>query len=79
MTSDERKRIQLIVLGKKEGVFFRLKRAGLGLADFVTVKVTGKGAFGEVRFVQKVDTGRNYAAKTLKKEERLKNDQVRSS
>jgi len=49
------------------------------LADFGTVKVTGKGAFGEVRFMQKVDTGRIYTTKALKKEETLENDQVRSS
>jgi protein-serine/threonine kinase len=49
----------------------------MGLNDFRTVKVIGKGAFGEVRVVQKADTGRIYAMKTLKKEEMLKKDQVR--
>jgi len=49
----------------------------MGLSDFRTVKVIGKGAFGEVRVVQKADTGRIYAMKTLKKEEMLKKDQVR--
>ena len=75
--SDERKQRQLIALGKKEGSFLRLKRTKMGLGDFRTVKVIGKGAFGEVRVVQKVDTGRIYAMKTLKKEEMLKKDQVR--
>jgi len=79
MMSDERKRIHLIGLGQKEGVFFRLKGGGLRLTDFGTVKVTGKGAFGEVRFVQKMDRGGIYAMKVLKKEEMLKNDQVHSS
>ena len=78
MMSDERKQRQLIGLGKKEGSFLRLKRTKMGLNDFRTVKVIGKGAFGEVRVVQKVDTGRIYAMKTLKKEEMLKKDQVRS-
>lgn len=77
MMSDERKQRQLIALGKKEGSFLRLKRTKMGLNDFRTVKVIGKGAFGEVRVVQKVDTGRIYAMKTLKKEEMLKKDQVR--
>ena len=76
MTSDERKQRQLITLGKKEGSFLRLKRTKMGLTDFRTVKVIGKGAFGEVRVVQKADTGRIYAMKTLKKEEMLKKDQV---
>jgi len=40
------------------------------------VKVIGKGAFGEVRLVQKTDTGKIYAMKTLKKEEMLKKDQL---
>ena len=78
MMSDERKQRQLIALGKKEGSFLRLKRTKMGLNDFRTIKVIGKGAFGEVRVVQKADTGRIYAMKTLKKEEMLKKDQVRA-
>jgi len=46
--SDERKHRQLISLGKKESTFLRLRRTKLGLDDFRTVKVIGKGAFGEV-------------------------------
>jgi len=38
--------------------------------------VIGKGAFGEVRLVQKVDTGKIYAMKSLKKAEMFKKDQV---
>jgi len=74
--SDERKQRQLLQLGKKESAFLRLKRTKLGLDDFRTVKVIGKGAFGEVRVVQKTDTGKIYAMKTLKKEEMLKKDQL---
>lgn len=48
LTSDERKQRQLQQLGKKESTFLRLKRTKLGLNDFRTVKVIGKGAFGEV-------------------------------
>ena len=46
--SDERKQRQLKALGKKESTFLRLRRTKLGLDDFRTVKVIGKGAFGEV-------------------------------
>jgi protein-serine/threonine kinase len=46
------------------------------LTDFLTVKIIGKGAFGEVRLVQKLDTGKVYAMKTLQKVEMLKRDQV---
>ena len=47
--SEERKQRQLQQLGKRESAFLRLRRTKLGLDDFRTVKVIGKGAFGEVR------------------------------
>ncbi|CAK5263042.1 unnamed protein product [Mycena citricolor] len=75
-TSEERKHRQLLQLGKKESTFLRLRRTKLGLDDFRTVKVIGKGAFGEVRLVQKADTGKIYAMKMLRKEEMLKKDQL---
>lgn len=62
---------------KLQSQFLRLRRTKIELADFQTVKVIGKGAFGEVRLVQKRATGRVYAMKTLKKEEMLRRDQVR--
>ncbi|KAF8076414.1 kinase-like domain-containing protein [Lyophyllum atratum] len=74
--SEERKQRQLQQLGRKESTYLRLRRTKLGLDDFRTVKVIGKGAFGEVRLVQKTDTGKIYAMKTLKKEEMLKKDQL---
>ena len=36
----------------------------------------GRGAFGEVRLVQKVDTGHVYAMKILRKVEMFEKDQV---
>ncbi|CAG8474867.1 11277_t:CDS:2 [Racocetra fulgida] len=45
--SEERKNRQLQSLGRKESNFLRLKRTRLGLEDFDTVKVIGKGAFAE--------------------------------
>lgn len=74
--SEERKSRQLASLGRRESGFLRLRRTRLGLDDFRTVKVIGKGAFGEVRLVQKVDTGKIYAMKTLRKSEMFKKDQV---
>ncbi|KAF9534302.1 kinase-like protein [Crepidotus variabilis] len=74
--SEERKNRQLSQLGKKESTFLRMRRTKLGLEDFRTVKVIGKGAFGEVRLVQKTDTGKIYALKLLKKDEMLKKDQL---
>lgn len=46
--STERKNRQLLSYGRKESQYLRLRRTRLGLDDFVTVKVIGKGAFGEV-------------------------------
>lgn len=74
--SEERKNRQLQNLGKKESQFLRLRRTKLSLEDFITVKVIGKGAFGEVRLVQKRDTGKIYAMKTLLKSEMYKKDQL---
>ncbi|CCK70812.1 serine/threonine protein kinase CBK1 KNAG_0F01440 [Huiozyma naganishii CBS 8797] len=74
--SDERKSRQLTSLGKKESQFLRLRRTRLSLEDFQTIKVIGKGAFGEVRLVQKRDTGKIYAMKTLLKSEMYKKDQL---
>lgn len=46
--SEEKKNRQLQSLGRKESQYLRLRRTRLGLDDFKTVKVIGKGAFGEV-------------------------------
>ncbi|KAH9031987.1 hypothetical protein EDB84DRAFT_1235673, partial [Lactarius hengduanensis] len=49
--------------------FLRLRRTNIGLCDFRTVKVIGKGAFGEVHLVQKIDTRHVHAMKMLQKAE----------
>lgn len=76
MMTEERKQRSLAQLGRRESTFLRLRRTKLGLDDFRTVKVIGKGAFGEVRLVQKIDTGKIYAMKTLQKSEMLKKEQL---
>lgn len=47
---DSKKKKTLLNYGKKESDFLRLKRVRLGVSDFTTLKVIGKGAFGEVCF-----------------------------
>ncbi|KAI9173244.1 hypothetical protein H9P43_007375 [Blastocladiella emersonii ATCC 22665] len=74
--SDERKNRQLAALGRKESDFLRFRRVKLGVDDFLTIKVIGKGAFGEVRLTQKRDNGRIYAMKTLRKSDMVKKDQL---
>lgn len=43
------KRIRRSQHARKETEFLRLKRTRLGLEDFESLKVIGRGAFGEVR------------------------------
>uniref|UniRef100_A0A5F8GVM0 non-specific serine/threonine protein kinase n=1 Tax=Monodelphis domestica TaxID=13616 RepID=A0A5F8GVM0_MONDO len=43
---------------------------------FESLKVIGRGAFGEVRLVQKKDTGHVYAMKILRKADMLEKEQV---
>lgn len=58
MMSEERKNRQLLHLGKKESTYLRLRRTKLTPDDFRTVKVIGKGAFGEVRTFKYVSNKR---------------------
>ncbi|KAG7740772.1 hypothetical protein KL923_001413 [Ogataea haglerorum] len=75
-SSGERRNRELQLFGRNESQFLRLRRTRLTLEDFHTVKVIGKGAFGEVRLVQKRDTGKIYAMKTLLKSEMYKKEQL---
>lgn len=60
----------------KETQFLRLRRSRLGKKDFKCLKIIGRGAFGEVALVQKVDTGHVYAMKILRKADMLEKEQV---
>ncbi|XP_043932558.1 serine/threonine-protein kinase 38 [Protopterus annectens] len=73
---DEEKRFRRSEHARKETEFLRLKRTRLGLDDFESLKVIGRGAFGEVRLVQKKDTGHVYAMKILRKFDMLEKEQV---
>lgn len=74
--SDEQKSEKRQQHAVKETEFLRLKRSRLGVEDFEPLKVIGKGAFGEVRLVQKKDTGHIYAMKILRKADMLEKEQV---
>ncbi|KAJ8370196.1 hypothetical protein SKAU_G00102240 [Synaphobranchus kaupii] len=74
--ADEEKRMRRSQHAQKETEFLRLKRTRLGLDDFESLKVIGRGAFGEVRLVQKKDTGHVYAMKILRKADMLEKEQV---
>ncbi|KAJ1359921.1 Serine/threonine-protein kinase sax-1 [Parelaphostrongylus tenuis] len=69
---EKRRKIQYA----KETDFLRLKRTRLEVTDFESLKVIGRGAFGEVRLVQKIDSGHIYAMKILRKSEMLEKEQT---
>lgn len=74
--SEEQKNEKRLQHAQKETEFLRLKRSRLGVEDFEPLKVIGRGAFGEVRLVQKKDTGHVYAMKILRKADMLEKEQV---
>ena len=46
--TDSQKQERRQIHAKKETEFLRLKRSRLGIEDFDSLKVIGRGAFGEV-------------------------------
>lgn len=54
-------------LQTRETEFLRIRRTKLGNQDFEPIKTIGRGAFGEVKLVQKKDTGQIFAMKILRK------------
>eukprot|EP00112_Aurelia_sp_Birch-Aquarium-sp1_P009989 Seg2156.4 transcript_id=Seg2156.4/GoldUCD/mRNA.D3Y31 product="Serine/threonine-protein kinase 38-like" protein_id=Seg2156.4/GoldUCD/D3Y31 len=74
--SDKEKDERRSLYAVRETEFLRLKRTRIGRDDFESLKVIGKGAFGEVRLAQKKDTGHVYAMKILRKADMLEKEQV---
>jgi len=74
--SEEQKNEKRNLHAIKETEFLRLKRSKLDVHDFDPLKVIGRGAFGEVRLVQKKDTGHVYAMKILRKADMLEKEQI---
>jgi serine/threonine protein kinase len=62
--------------GRKEGQYLRFLRTKDKPENYNTVKIIGKGAFGEVKLVQKKGDGKVYAMKSLIKTEMFKKDQL---
>eukprot|EP01103_Thecamoeba_quadrilineata_P017014 TRINITY_DN587_c0_g1_i2.p1 TRINITY_DN587_c0_g1~~TRINITY_DN587_c0_g1_i2.p1 ORF type:complete len:504 (-),score=70.91 TRINITY_DN587_c0_g1_i2:25-1536(-) len=63
-------------LFQMESEFNRLRRVRLSGKAFESIRIIGRGAFGEVRLVKMIGTNKLYAMKKLKKSEMIKNDQV---
>ncbi|PSS20138.1 hypothetical protein M430DRAFT_138323 [Amorphotheca resinae ATCC 22711] len=62
--------------GKQEGKYLRFLRTKDKPENYNTLQIIGKGAFGEVKLVQKKNDGKVYAMKSLIKSEMFKKDQL---
>ncbi|RKF59103.1 Serine/threonine-protein kinase cot-1 [Erysiphe neolycopersici] len=62
--------------GRQEGRYLRFLRTKDSPDNYQTVKIIGKGAFGEVKLVQKKPDGKVYAMKSLIKHEMFKREQL---
>lgn len=67
--SDSRKEREKNSLRKSEANFLRFLRTSEKPQNYNTLKIIGKGAFGEVRLVQRKHDGKIYALKSLIKQE----------
>lgn len=63
-------------LHAKESEYTRLRRVRFSKKAFETIKVIGRGAFGEVRLVRMNSNGQLYAMKILRKSEMIHKEQV---
>ncbi|EKX36925.1 hypothetical protein GUITHDRAFT_116948 [Guillardia theta CCMP2712] len=63
--------------GENESRYRRIVRQKMSINDFLTIKVIGRGAFGEVRLCRGKGANEDlYAVKILKKKEMRQKDQV---
>lgn len=74
--SETQKQKEINILAQKEARFLRFLRTRETPSNFQTIKVIGKGAFGEVKLVQRKTDGKIYALKSLIKTEMFKKDQL---
>ncbi|KAK3203871.1 hypothetical protein GRF29_106g886782 [Pseudopithomyces chartarum] len=74
--SDNRKAQKEQSMRKQEAEYLRFLRTKERPENFSTLKIIGKGAFGEVKLVQRRNDGKIYALKSLVKAEMFKKDQL---
>jgi hypothetical protein len=67
--SDQRKRTKEESMRRAEVEYLRFLRTKEKPDNFSTLKIIGKGAFGEVKLVQRRNDGKIYALKSLVKQE----------
>ncbi|EON67388.1 AGC/NDR/NDR protein kinase [Coniosporium apollinis CBS 100218] len=74
--SDSRKEQKRNNMRRAEAQYLRFLRTKEKPENFATLKIIGKGAFGEVKLVQRKNDGKIYALKSLVKSEMFKKDQL---
>ncbi|PSN72782.1 kinase-like protein [Corynespora cassiicola Philippines] len=74
--SDSRKQQKENSMRRAEAEYLRFLRTKERPENFSTLKIIGKGAFGEVKLVQRKNDGKVYALKSLVKHEMFKKDQL---
>lgn len=70
--SEARKEQKRSDMRTAEAIFLRFLRTKERPENFATLKTIGKGAFGEVKLVQRKNDGKIYALKTLIKSEMVR-------
>jgi protein-serine/threonine kinase len=74
--TDDQKRRRIDQKRRAEVQYLRFLRTKERPESYSTIKIIGKGAFGEVKLVQKKTDGKIYALKSLVKSEMFKKDQL---
>lgn len=74
--TEQKKLEKMANLRRGEASYLRFLRTKERPDNFQTLKVIGKGAFGEVRLVSRKDNNKIYALKSLVKSEMFKRDQL---
>eukprot|EP01116_Phalansterium_solitarium_P000647 TRINITY_DN1048_c0_g1_i1.p1 TRINITY_DN1048_c0_g1~~TRINITY_DN1048_c0_g1_i1.p1 ORF type:complete len:553 (-),score=164.30 TRINITY_DN1048_c0_g1_i1:117-1775(-) len=74
--SEPDKEKRRIALYRRESDFLRSRRRRITVNSFESLKIVGRGAFGEVHLVKAKGTSHVYAMKKLKKQKMLEKDQV---
>jgi protein-serine/threonine kinase len=70
--SDNRKAQKEQSMRRQEAEYLRFLRTKERPENFSTLKIIGKGAFGEVKLVQRRNDGKIYALKSLVKAEMVR-------
>ena len=74
--SEEEKEELRNELNRKESNYLRLQRQQLKISDFQTIRIIGRGGFGEVRMVGKRNCDEIYALKIMRKKVMFERNQV---